>query len=148
MASPAFVPNVFVVLDSRFFHAACLIAEPGGCALFVDTTESYHSSRFHHYDEHGGECYFLWGEAKLRQERQDIHVSLLRKREKGGGFTLHGVSAYTPRSIGLRSTEHRLMLHVASGDTPRSIGLLSTEHKTLPLKAGFRKPCRRASQDI
>ena len=58
MASPALVPNVFVVLDSRFFHAACLIAEPGGCALFVDTTESNHSSRFHHYDEHGGSGIF------------------------------------------------------------------------------------------
>ena len=46
------------------------------------------------------------------------------------------------------STEERLMLHGVSAYAPRSIGRRSTEHKTLPLQVGFRKPCRRASQDI
>ena len=40
---------------------------------------------------------------------------------QGHRFTLHGASAYTPRSIGSHSTEHRLTLHGASGYTPRSI---------------------------
>ena len=39
----------------------------------------------------------------------------------GHHFTLHGESAYTPRRIGLHSTEHRATLHGASGYTPRSV---------------------------
>ncbi|MBR4517244.1 MAG: hypothetical protein IKO60_07605 [Bacteroidaceae bacterium] len=35
------------------------------------------------------------------------------------GFTLHGASAYAPRCIGLRSTEHRPTLHVVSDRTAR-----------------------------
>ena len=42
-------------------------------------------------------------------------------------FTLHGVSAHAPRSIGLRSTEYRLTLHGASGYTPRSVKLTPVE---------------------
>ncbi|MBR4515794.1 MAG: hypothetical protein IKO60_00200, partial [Bacteroidaceae bacterium] len=42
-------------------------------------------------------------------------------------------SAHAPRSIGLRSTEHRLTLHGASAHTPRCIGSHSTEHQILAL---------------
>ena len=54
--------------------------------------------------------------------------------------TLHGVSAHTPRSIGLHSTEHRLTLHGASAHTPRSIGLHSTEHRLTPHGASAYSP--------
>ncbi|MBR4187044.1 MAG: hypothetical protein IKQ85_01065 [Bacteroidaceae bacterium] len=47
-----------------------------------------------------------------------------RRRRRHGTeyrFTLHGESAYTPRSIGSHSTEHRLTLHGASGYAPRCV---------------------------
>ena len=47
------------------------------------------------------------------------------------GFTLHGASAYTPRCIGLRSTEHRLTLHVVSDYAPRCVRLCSTLCQTM-----------------
>ena len=40
---------------------------------------------------------------------------------KRGCLTLHGESAYTPRRIGLHSTENRLTLHGASADATASI---------------------------
>ena len=52
--------------------------------------------------------------------------------------TLHGASGYAPRSIGLRSTEYRVTLHGASAYAPRSIGLHSTEHRlTLHGASGY-----------
>ena len=59
---------------------------------------------------------------------------------KRGCLTLHGESAYTPRRIGLHSTENRLTLHGASAFAPRSIGLRSTERKTPPLRGTVSAP--------
>ena len=53
-----------------------------------------------------------------------LHVLHMLRRNKNSTeyrFTLHGVSAYAPRSIGLRSTEYRLTLHGASAYAPRGV---------------------------
>ena len=65
----------------------------------------------------------------------------------GHHFTLHGESAYTPRRIGLHSTEHRATLHGASGYTPRRIGLHSTERKTTPCREVFQPPLSSPSRN-
>ena len=49
-----------------------------------------------------------------------------------GGFTLHGELAYTPRRIGLLSTENRLTLHGESADAPRCVEPPLSRGKSTP----------------